>query len=113
MQKYIFASATGSTSSICRDLKKFREAYGFVRELAAGAEPVFIGTKKQHRHRAEEPRAARLLRQPAVAGRDADELRDDPQVDRRSSFLRLLESAIDLRIVAKFVSVPPSHRWLT
>jgi small subunit ribosomal protein S2 len=49
MQKYIFGERNGIyIIDLQKTLKKFREAYGFVRELAAGGGTVlFIGTKKQ------------------------------------------------------------------
>src|SRR5213596_1625454 len=49
MQKYIFGERNGIyIIDLQKTLKKFREAYGFVRELAAGGGNVlFIGTKKQ------------------------------------------------------------------
>src|SRR5258705_4020550 len=49
MQKYIFGERNGIyIIDLQKTLKKFREAYGFVRELAAGGGSLlFIGTKKQ------------------------------------------------------------------
>src|SRR5437870_4790412 len=49
MQKYIFGERNGIyIIDLQKTLKKFREAYAFVRELAAGGGTVlFIGTKKQ------------------------------------------------------------------
>jgi len=49
MQKYIFGERNGIyISDLQKTLKKCREAYAFVRELAAGGGTVlFIGTKKQ------------------------------------------------------------------
>jgi small subunit ribosomal protein S2 len=49
MQKYIFGERNGIyIIDLQKTLKKFREAYAFVRELAAGGGNVlFIGTKKQ------------------------------------------------------------------
>src|SRR2546428_1493071 len=49
MQKYIFGERNGIYSiDLQKTLKKFREAYAFVRDLAAGGGAVlFIGTKKQ------------------------------------------------------------------
>jgi small subunit ribosomal protein S2 len=49
MQKYIFGERNGIyIIDLQKTLKKFREAYGFVRELAAGGgSMLFIGTKKQ------------------------------------------------------------------
>jgi small subunit ribosomal protein S2 len=49
MQKYIFGERNGIyIIDLQKTLKKFREAYGFVRELAAsGGSVLFIGTKKQ------------------------------------------------------------------
>jgi small subunit ribosomal protein S2 len=49
MQKYIFGERNGIyIIDLQKTLKKFREAYGFVRDLAAGGGSVlFIGTKKQ------------------------------------------------------------------
>jgi small subunit ribosomal protein S2 len=49
MQKYIFGERNGIyIIDLQKTLKKFREAYGAVRELAAGGGSVlFIGTKKQ------------------------------------------------------------------
>ena len=49
MQKYIFGERNGIyIIDLQKTLKKFREAYGFVRDLAAGGGTVlFIGTKKQ------------------------------------------------------------------
>ena len=49
MQKYIFGERNGIyIIDLQKTLKKFREAYGAVRELAAGGGTVlFIGTKKQ------------------------------------------------------------------
>ncbi len=49
MQKYIFGERNGIyIIDLQKTLKKFREAYAFVRELAAGGGSVlFIGTKKQ------------------------------------------------------------------
>ena len=49
MQKYIFGERNGIyIIDLQKTLKKFREAYGFVRELAAGGGTMlFIGTKKQ------------------------------------------------------------------
>jgi small subunit ribosomal protein S2 len=49
MQKYIFGERNGIyIIDLQKTLKKFREAYAFVRDLAAGGGSVlFIGTKKQ------------------------------------------------------------------
>jgi small subunit ribosomal protein S2 len=49
MQKYIFGERNGIyIIDLQKTLKKFREAYAFVRELAAGGGTMlFIGTKKQ------------------------------------------------------------------
>ena len=49
MQKYIFGERNGIyIIDLQKTLKKFREAYAFVRELAAGGgSMLFIGTKKQ------------------------------------------------------------------
>ena len=49
MQKYIFGERNGIyIIDLQKTLKKFREAYAFVRELAAnGATVLFVGTKKQ------------------------------------------------------------------
>src|SRR5256712_5409744 len=49
MQKYIFGERNGIyLIDLQKTLKKFREAYAFVRELAAGGGSLlFIGTKKQ------------------------------------------------------------------
>jgi small subunit ribosomal protein S2 len=49
MQKYIFGERNGIyIIDLQKPLKKFREAYAFVRDLAAGGGNVlFIGTKKQ------------------------------------------------------------------
>ena len=49
MQKYIFGERNGIyIIDLQKTLKKFREAYSFVRELAAqGGSMLFIGTKKQ------------------------------------------------------------------
>src|SRR5256885_4128584 len=49
MQKYIFGERNGIyILDLQKTLKKFREAYAFVRDLAAGGGTVlFVGTKKQ------------------------------------------------------------------
>jgi small subunit ribosomal protein S2 len=49
MQKYIFGERNGIyIIDLQKTLKKFREAYGFVRDLAAGGgSMLFVGTKKQ------------------------------------------------------------------
>jgi small subunit ribosomal protein S2 len=49
MQKYIFGERNGIyIIDLQKTLKKFREAYGWVRELAAGGGTMlFVGTKKQ------------------------------------------------------------------
>ena len=49
MQKYIFGERNGIyIIDLQKTLKKFREAYAFIRELAAGGGTVlFVGTKKQ------------------------------------------------------------------
>jgi len=49
MQKYIFGERNGIyIIDLQKTLKKFREAYAYVRDLAAGAGTVlFVGTKKQ------------------------------------------------------------------
>jgi small subunit ribosomal protein S2 len=49
MQKYIFGERNGIyIIDLQKTLKKFREAYAFVRDLAAGGGTVlFVGTKKQ------------------------------------------------------------------
>jgi small subunit ribosomal protein S2 len=49
MQKYIFGERNGIyIIDLQKTLKKFREAYGFMRDLAAGGGTLlFIGTKKQ------------------------------------------------------------------
>jgi small subunit ribosomal protein S2 len=49
MQKYIFGERNGIyIIDLQKTLKKFREAYGFVRDLAAsGGTVLFVGTKKQ------------------------------------------------------------------
>ena len=49
MQKYIFGERNGIyIIDLQKTLKKFREAYAFVRDLAAdGGTVLFVGTKKQ------------------------------------------------------------------
>src|SRR5436309_13381752 len=49
MQKYIFGERNGIyIIDLQKTLKKFREAYAFVRDLAAGGGTVlFVGTQKQ------------------------------------------------------------------
>src|SRR2546427_9749388 len=49
MQKYIFGERNGIyIIDLQKTLKKFREAYAFVRDLAAGGGTVlFVGTKKK------------------------------------------------------------------
>jgi small subunit ribosomal protein S2 len=49
MQRYIFGERNGIyIIDLQKTLKKFREAYGFVRDLAAsGGTVLFVGTKKQ------------------------------------------------------------------
>src|SRR5213594_361399 len=49
MQKYIFGERNGIyIIDLQKTLKKFREAYGYVRDLAAsGGSMLFVGTKKQ------------------------------------------------------------------
>jgi small subunit ribosomal protein S2 len=49
MQKYIFGERNGIyIIDLQKTLKKFREAYGYVRDLAAsGGTVLFVGTKKQ------------------------------------------------------------------
>src|SRR5438132_11486509 len=49
MQKYIFGERNGIyIVDLQKTLKKFREAYAFVRDLAAaGGSVLFVGTKKQ------------------------------------------------------------------
>src|SRR3989304_3036530 len=49
MQKYIFGERNGIyIIDLQKTLKKFREAYAFMRDLAAGGGTVlFVGTKKQ------------------------------------------------------------------
>src|SRR5437773_12509015 len=49
MQKYIFGERNGIyIIDLQKTLKKFREAYAFVRDLAAGGGTLlFVGTKKQ------------------------------------------------------------------
>jgi small subunit ribosomal protein S2 len=49
MQKYIFGERNGIyIIDLQKTLKKFRDAYGFVRDLAAqGGSVLFVGTKKQ------------------------------------------------------------------
>jgi small subunit ribosomal protein S2 len=49
MQKYIFGERNGIyIIDLQKTLKKFREAYGFMRDLAAqGGSVLFVGTKKQ------------------------------------------------------------------
>ena len=49
MQKYIFGERNGIyIIDLQKTLKRFREAYAFVRDLAAGGGTVlFVGTKKQ------------------------------------------------------------------
>jgi small subunit ribosomal protein S2 len=49
MQKYIFGERNGIyIIDLQKTLKKFREAYGFMRDLAAqGGTVLFVGTKKQ------------------------------------------------------------------
>src|SRR3989449_4993228 len=49
MQKYIFGERNGIyIIDLQKTLKKFREAYAYVRDLAAGGGTVlFVGTKKQ------------------------------------------------------------------
>ncbi len=85
MQKYIFGERNGIyIIDLQKTLKKFREAYGFVRDLAAGGGTMlFIGTKKQAQETVfeEAGRCGMYLRQPAVAGRHSHQLHDDPQVD--------------------------------
>src|SRR5260221_9618701 len=49
MQKYIFGERNGIyIIDLQKTLKKFREAYAYVRDLAAGGgTPLMVGTKKQ------------------------------------------------------------------
>ena len=86
MQKYIFGERNGIyIIDLQKTLKKFREAYAFVRDLAAGGGTMlFIGTKKQAQETVfeEASRCGDVLRQPALAGRHAHQLHDHPQVDR-------------------------------
>ena len=84
MQKYIFGERNGIyIIDLQKTLKKFREAYAFVRDLAAGGGTVlFVGTKKQAQETVleEAGRCGHVLRQPPLAGRHPHQLHDDPQV---------------------------------
>ena len=104
MQKYIFGERNGIyIIDLQKTLKKFREAYGFVRDLAAG------GHRALHRHQEAGPgdrvrggeSLRDVLRQPALAGWYADELRDDPQVDQSPAEARGDEGNGRVRAAAK------------
>ena len=86
MQKYIFGERNGIyIIDLQKTLKKFREAYAFMRDLAAhGGTVLFVGTKKQAQEAVLEEAAPlrAVLRQPPLAGRHPDQLRDDPEVHR-------------------------------
>ena len=86
MRPFIFAERNGiHIIDLAQTAQRLEVALDFVRETVARGEPVlFVGTKKQ----AQEPvaqeatRAGHALRQQALAGRHAHELRDDQEADR-------------------------------
>ena len=87
MQKYIFGERNGIyIIDLQKTLKKFREAYAFVRDLAAGGgtRPLRRAPRSRPRRRcSRRPSAVRdVLREPALAGRHAHQLHHHPQVDR-------------------------------
>ena len=86
MAKYIFGERNGIyIIDLQKTLKKFREAYLFARNLAADGRHRAV-----RRHQEAGPGHDRrggdalrhVLRQPALAGRHAHQLHDDPQVDQ-------------------------------
>ena len=65
----------------------YAEAANFVKNVVAdGGRVLFVGTKRSARDaiKKEAERCAHALRQPALAGRHADEFQDDPSVDQAS-----------------------------
>jgi small subunit ribosomal protein S2 len=85
MQKYIFGERNGIyIIDLQKTLKKFREAYAFVRDLAAGGGTVlFIGTKKQAQETVfeEASRCGMFYVNQRWLGGTLTELRDDQEVD--------------------------------
>ena len=86
MQKYIFGERNGIyIIDLQKTLKKFREAYAFVRDLAAGGGTVlFVGHQEAGAGdgvRGGQP-LRDVLRQPALARRHPHQLHDHPEVDR-------------------------------
>ena len=86
MKPYIFAERNGiHIIDLAQTVKRLDAALDFVTEtVARGDSVLFVGTKKQ----AQEPIAAGgdprrdAVRQPALAGRHAHQLRDDPEAHR-------------------------------
>ena len=105
MRKYIFGERNGIyIIDLQKTLKKFREAYDFVRDLVAdGGTMLFVGTKKQAQETvARRGRPVRhVLRQPALAGRHAHELHDHPQVDRPPKELEEMKETGEFERVPK------------
>ena len=86
MKEYIFGERNGIyIIDLGKTVKLFREAEEFVSQLAAeGGTILFVGTKRQAQD-VDRRRSAALrhvLRQPALARRPADQLRDDPAQPR-------------------------------
>ena len=97
MKPYIFGARNGIyIIDLQQTVRMFRDAYDFVRDLAAqGGTILFVGTKKQAQDtvREEAERCGHVLRQQPLAGRNADQLPDHPQV--ASSGCKKLEEMMD------------------
>ena len=83
MKPYIFTERNGIyIIDLQKTVGSFKKAYNFVAEAAtAGKNILFVGTKKQAQDAVAEEAAAlrHVLRQPALAGRHADQLQDDQE----------------------------------
>ena len=87
MKKFLFGERNGIyIIDLQQTLARMEQAYAFVRDtVAAGQTVLFVGTKRQAAEILQEEACARqhVLRQPALARRDADELPDHPAEHRQ------------------------------
>ena len=86
MKPFIFQERNGIyIIDLALTVQKLRETYEVVKQISReGKVILFVGTKKQAQDvvREEAERAGHVLRQPALARRHADQLRDDPEAHR-------------------------------
>ena len=114
MRPYIFAERNGiHIIDLAQTVRRLDPALEFVRETAARGDTIlFVGTKKQ----AQEPIAEEVdpgrdaLRQPALAGRHAHQLRDHPEAARPARAARGSPAERRVRAPHEEGGQPPHRR---